>query len=104
MLGNRLRAIRVKRGMSQERLAAALGIRQNHISMIESGNVQNVRMDLLEKLAKALHVKTDYFFGFVDLDHADATYAEHTRPQASCAEEPEAPRDLRYRRRTRVGA
>ena len=103
MLGNRLRAIRVKRGISQEKLAAQLGVRQNHVSMIESGNVQNVRMDLLEKLARALHVKTDYFFGFVDLDHADATYAEHLS-QASREEDAEAPRDLRYRRRARVGA
>jgi transcriptional regulator with XRE-family HTH domain len=89
--------------MSQEKLAALLGVRQNHISMIESGNVQNVRMDLLAKLARALHVKTDYFFGFVDLEHADATYAEHL-PQASGAEESEALRDLRFRRREKVSA
>ena len=103
MLGQRLRAIRVKRGMSQEKLAALLGVRQNHVSMIESGNVQNVRMDLLEKLARALHAKTDYFFGFVDLDHADAAYDEHTRPQAPGAEASDWPRDLRYRRRAKVG-
>ena len=96
MLGQRLRALRNKRGVSQERLAAILGVRQNHISRVERGDIQNVRMDMLEGLAKALSVKTDYFFGFVDLDHADAVYTDRT-PQES--REEDAPRDLRHRRR-----
>jgi transcriptional regulator with XRE-family HTH domain len=75
MLKERLKAIRNKRGISQERLAEILGVRQNHISQIENGYIHNVRMDLLERLARALHVKTDYFFGFVDIEHADAEYA-----------------------------
>jgi transcriptional regulator with XRE-family HTH domain len=74
MLKDRLKAIRHKRGISQERLAEILGVRQNHISRIESGSIQNVRMDMLAGLARALGVKTDYFFGFVDLEHADAEY------------------------------
>jgi transcriptional regulator with XRE-family HTH domain len=82
MLKDRLRVMREKRGMSQEQLAKSAGVRQSHISRIENGSIQNVRMDLLERLARALRVKTDYFFGFVEEEHADANYdLVGTRPE-----------------------
>jgi transcriptional regulator with XRE-family HTH domain len=64
MVGERIKSLReTKPGLTQERLAAAAGVRQSHISRIESGDIKNVRGDLLAKIAQALGVSTDYLLG-----------------------------------------
>jgi transcriptional regulator with XRE-family HTH domain len=67
MVGERIKSIReTKPGFTQERLAAAAGVRQSHISRIESGDIKNVRGDILAKIAQALGVSTDYLLGLGD--------------------------------------
>lgn len=54
--GERLRVLRVARGMSQEDLAAAAGLHRTHISLIER-NKRSARLETVERLAMALGVQ-----------------------------------------------
>jgi transcriptional regulator with XRE-family HTH domain len=66
MLGDRIWQARERRGMNQEQLAAAAGIRQGHISRLESGDLKDIRGETLVKIARALGVTTDYLLGLSD--------------------------------------
>lgn len=52
-MARNLRRLRIAHGMSQEELGYAAGLRQAHISELESGK-SNVTLDALERLAVAL--------------------------------------------------
>lgn len=54
--GAHLRAIRTKRGRSQEALGLDAGLHRTFVSMIERGE-RNVTIATIEKLAKALKCK-----------------------------------------------
>ena len=53
-LAQRIKAVRVKKKLTQKQLADRLGVIQQHISRIESGN-ENVTFHTLQKLAQALN-------------------------------------------------
>jgi len=54
--GERLREVREKRGVSQERLAEVAGLHRTYVSLIERGE-RNVTIETIEKLAIALDVE-----------------------------------------------
>ena len=54
-IGNRIKAIRNKLGISQEKLAAESGLHRTYIGMIERCE-KNVTVVNLERIANALHV------------------------------------------------
>lgn len=58
-LGQAIRAIREQAGLSQKELAAAVGIDQSYLSMIESGKRPNPGTRILARLAQALQVSMD---------------------------------------------
>ncbi|MDB5337371.1 MAG: transcriptional regulator [Planctomycetaceae bacterium] len=51
--GKRLRTLRTRAGLSQEKLGALAGVARNFVSMIENGQ-RNVTLDTVQKLAKGL--------------------------------------------------
>lgn len=53
--GNTLKRIRVKRGLSQEKLAELAGLHRTYVSTVERG-LRNVSLLNIEKLARALDV------------------------------------------------
>lgn len=55
LLGNRVKKIRQKRKMSQEKLAFESNLHRTYISDIERGS-RNVSIKNIEKIAKALKV------------------------------------------------
>ena len=59
--GDRLRALRKERGMSQEAVADALGISRTGYNKYESGDIRPVRK--LEELSALFGVSTDYILG-----------------------------------------
>ena len=54
-LGNRIRAIRESRGMTQEELAGAAGISVKHVSVLERG-IKEPRLSTIVSVAVALKV------------------------------------------------
>lgn len=64
-LAQKLRMLRVMRGWSQERMAAASGLHRTYISMVER-SACSVSIDTLEKLAEALNVTPADMLGAPD--------------------------------------
>jgi transcriptional regulator with XRE-family HTH domain len=66
MLGDRVQARRKELGLTQERLAADSGLKQFHISRIESGDIKDIKGETLRRLARALRCTTDYLVGMYE--------------------------------------
>ena len=62
--GQRLRSIRLAKGLTQEELAGKAGLHTTYIGIIERGK-QGASLDTIEKLATALGVKEEKFFSFI---------------------------------------
>ena len=58
-LGETIRAIRQQQGLSQKEVAAAAGIDQSYVSMIESGQRRNPGTRIVARLARVLDVSMD---------------------------------------------
>ena len=54
LLGKKVKELRQKADMTQEKLAALTGIDYKYIQKIEGKNPPAVRIDTIEKIAKAL--------------------------------------------------
>jgi putative transcriptional regulator len=52
-----LDAVLAARGMRANRLAAAIGVSETHLSLFRSGKVKGVRFETLAKLCEALDCK-----------------------------------------------
>lgn len=52
-----LDAVLAARGMRANRLAAAIGVSETHLSLFRSGKVKGVRFETLAKLCEALECK-----------------------------------------------
>lgn len=55
-LGKKIKELRTKKGMTQEELAGAAEIDYKYLQTIEGKNPPNVKIETLEKIAKALGV------------------------------------------------
>ena len=63
LLGERLKALRTSKKMSQKELAEKIGIAKSVISFYES-NDRCPSYDVLIKIARTFNVTTDYLLGF----------------------------------------
>lgn len=72
MLSEKLREVRLARGISQVELAKLLGVTKQSVSNWENDNIQP-SVEMLVKISKALSVSTDYL---LELDAK--TYIEVT--------------------------
>jgi transcriptional regulator with XRE-family HTH domain len=59
--GERLRALRTARGLSQEKLCVMMKVNRNFVTSVENGK-QNICLDNILKLARALKVSPAEFF------------------------------------------
>ena len=59
MIGNNLRKLRKRKGLSQEKLARLANISLNTLTKIESGFAQKPTIQTVVKLAKALGISID---------------------------------------------
>ena len=59
MIGNNLRKLRKKKGLSQEKLARLADISLNALTKIESGFAKKPTIQTVVKLAKALDISID---------------------------------------------
>lgn len=63
---SRIKELRKKRGLMQQRLASELGITQQMLSRYER-DVTLIKVDVLKKIAKYFNVTTDYLLGISDV-------------------------------------
>ena len=63
---SRIKELRKKRGLMQQRLASELGITQQMLSNYER-DVTLIKVDVLKKIAKYFNVTTDYLLGVSDV-------------------------------------
>ena len=59
--GEKIRKIRIKHGLSQEKLAFVSGLHRTYIGAIERGE-RNVSLKNIEKIAKALKISLEDLF------------------------------------------
>lgn len=68
MIGKRIKALRVKQGISIDDLANKLGKNRATIYRYEKGDIANLPLDVLEPLAKALDTTPAYLMGWATKD------------------------------------
>ena len=56
MIGKRIRALRTQAGLTQDELAAKVGVSRVYIAQMETGKQDNPTLKVLRALAKALRV------------------------------------------------
>jgi transcriptional regulator with XRE-family HTH domain len=71
-IGERIKDRRRKLGWTQEELARRLGVRQNVISRLEAGIVNNPSVSMIRRLARVLGVTADHLVGMYDEEQDDA--------------------------------
>jgi transcriptional regulator with XRE-family HTH domain len=81
-LAERLRAVRKRRGLSQQELAAVAGLSRSLVEKIEQGEREDVRMETALKLATALRVPTS---ALLLRDHPEAEDGPVTGTQEAWA-------------------
>ena len=64
-MGERIRELRMLRGLTQEELALLLYRKKNTISQYENNDV-DMRASVIEQLAEVLNTEPGYFFGQTD--------------------------------------
>lgn len=62
-VGNRIKELRVKLGISQEELGFRSGVHRTYIASLEVGK-RNISIATLEKIVNALEVSFSEFFDF----------------------------------------
>lgn len=68
LLAKKLRALRKKYGLTQQKLAEMAGVDYKHIQLLESKNPPAARIDTLEKLAKAFGVDSAELLNFDEIN------------------------------------
>ena len=94
MLGERVRQRRDELDLTQEQLAGTTGLKQFHISRIESGDIKDVKSETLRRLARALRVTSDFL---LELEETPE------KTPAAAARPPQTPQRQRSRKAARVG-
>lgn len=72
MLNQRIRELRLARGINQVKLAEALGVTKQSVSNWENDNIQP-SIEILMKLAEYFCVSTDYLLGLEEKTTLDAS-------------------------------
>ena len=63
-IGNKLKDLRKKRGLTQERLAELADIDYKYLQKIEGKNPPNIKIETLEKLAKVFNISLSKLVDF----------------------------------------
>ena len=63
-VGKRIKELRLKLGMTQEELAETAGVDYKYLQKIEGKTPPNIKIETIEKLAKALKTSPDKLLKF----------------------------------------
>ena len=75
IIGERMRAYRMKAGMSQETLAERAGLHSTYIGQLERGE-KNATLESVEKIARALDVSFETLFSHIVSGDVESAAAE----------------------------
>ena len=78
-LGERLSAVRERRGLTQGEVARRAHLPQQAISRLERGERSHVRSDVLARLAIALETSADFLLGLRETDATSPAHPQHRR-------------------------
>lgn len=67
-MGDRIKQLRLSKGMTQEELGQKIGVQKAAIYKYESGLVVNLKRNIIEKLSNVLEVSPSYLMGLQDND------------------------------------
>lgn len=65
-MGERIKRLRIERGMTQEELGKAVGLQRAAINKYEKGIVENIKRTTIVKLAEVLRTTPSYLIGYED--------------------------------------
>lgn len=68
-IGNRIKMMRTKQGLSIDELACKLNKNRTTIYRYESGNIENLPLGILDPLAEALNTTPAYLMGWEESTH-----------------------------------
>lgn len=71
LIGQRIKAIRVKQGMSIDELAQILGKNRTTIYRYENGEIENLPLSILDSLADALNTTPANIMGWTETKYTD---------------------------------
>lgn len=82
LIAHNLKRIRLLRRLSQEALALDAGVDRTYVSGLERG-IRNPSVDVLDRLAKQLSVKTSEFFGEISREPKPDPLPRGRRPRSA---------------------
>ncbi len=62
-MGDRLKRLRLQRGMTQEEVGKLVGVQRSTVQKWESGQTQNLRTSVIERLSNFFQVSPSYLMG-----------------------------------------
>lgn len=66
-MGDRIRELRKQRGLTQEELAAKLGLKDSAIAKYENGRVENIKRSIISNMASVLECSPTYLLCLDDV-------------------------------------
>lgn len=63
-MGERIKALRIERDMTQEELAKKIGVQKSTIAKYETGRVSNLKRSTIQKIVEIFEVSPSYLMGF----------------------------------------
>ncbi|MBQ8063353.1 MAG: helix-turn-helix transcriptional regulator [Clostridia bacterium] len=76
-VGDRIRSLRKREGISQTDLAQKMGVIKQTLYKYETGIVTNIPSEKIEAAARALGVTPGYLMGWEDQDAESFSYVRH---------------------------
>ena len=75
-VGERIKYLRIEKGMTQDELGEKVGVKKAAINKYETGIVVNLKRDMISKLAYALDTTPAYLMGWEDEEPDDIDLME----------------------------
>jgi transcriptional regulator with XRE-family HTH domain len=72
-LGERLKQLRIEKGLTQEQLGKIVGLQKQAIWKYENGNVTNMKASSIKTLADFFGVSPSYLMGYTDVRQENTT-------------------------------
>ncbi len=69
----KIKRLRIEKGMTLEQVASVVGVGKSTVRKWETGMIENMGRDKIEKLAKALRVTPEYLMGWEEEKPAETS-------------------------------